>query len=62
MYPIDSRRLKIFASNGETQDKLSTYDLDSIVSKIMCLPYKKQKIFIPILHTMDSLSALSMEN
>lgn len=54
--PIDSARLKIFASNAEMNNELSIYDLDSIVSKIMCLPYKDENIFIPILHTMDSLS------
>lgn len=55
-FPIDSTRLKIFASNADMIDDLSIYDLDSIASKIMCLPYKDENIFIPILHTMDSLS------
>lgn len=54
--PIHSSRLNIFASNAETDDSISTFDLDSIISKIMCLPYKNEYIFIPILHTMDSLS------
>lgn len=55
-YPIDSMRLKIFASNAETEDVLTVYGLDSIVSKIMHLPYKNENMFIPILHTIDSLS------
>lgn len=54
--PFDSVKLKIFKSNGKMNDKPSTFDLESIVSKIMCLPYKDDYIFIPILHTMDSLS------
>lgn len=54
--PIDSTRLNIFASNDEMTDELTIYNLNSILSKIMCLPYKDEKIFIPILHTIDSLS------
>lgn len=54
--PLNSDKLKIFASNGNMHNELSTFDLDSIVSKMMYLPYKDSYIFIPILHTMDSLS------
>lgn len=50
-FPIDSTRLKIFASDAKQYDSLQIFDLDSIDSKVMCLPFKNENIFIPILHT-----------
>lgn len=54
--PMNSTLLKIFASDGKTHDTLKTYGINSIASKLMYLPSKEKFVFIPIIHTMDSLS------
>lgn len=54
--PIDSTRLKIFTSDGILDDELHTYGINDIASKMICLPFEDNFAFIPILHTMESLS------
>lgn len=50
--PIDSTKLKIFKSDGELDDTLSTYEMNEVASKMICLSLKDNFVFIPILHTM----------
>lgn len=53
--PLNSAKLKIFSSDGLLHDELRTYDIESIFSKMMCLPKREEFVYMPILHTMDSL-------
>lgn len=56
--PINSTKLKIFVSDGNTDNELHTYDIDSIALKFMYLPTRDKFAFIPIVHTMDSLQSI----
>lgn len=53
--PIDSAKLKIYCSNGIVSNVLQIYDLSSILTKIICVPLNETFIYMPILHTMESL-------
>lgn len=49
--PMLSSSLNIFISNGETKND-SLYKLDQITAKFVCLTYKTEFVFIPLLHTL----------
>lgn len=54
--PIDSSKLYIYRSNCKITDELHVYILESIVAKMMCLPYDgDDAVFLPVLHTMEVL-------
>lgn len=53
--PISSIKLKIFESDGKENDGLAIFDIDSVVAKIICLPFDERFVFLPMLHTADSL-------
>lgn len=54
--PINSTRLKIFSSDGIFDDEPHSYEIDEVASKLICLPILDKFAFIPIVHTLDSLS------
>lgn len=53
--PIDSSKLDIYVTSGVTTNELHAYSLNSVVSKMMRLPYNKEFVFLPLLHSMESL-------
>lgn len=54
--PFNSTRLKIFSSDGILDGGLRFYEIENVAAKMMCLPNKDKFAFIPIVHTMNSLS------
>lgn len=55
--PICSTKLKIFESDGKEKDNFFIFDVDSIVAKIICLPNDMRFVFVPMIHTVDSLDS-----
>lgn len=53
--PIDSSKLDIYITNGEVTDELHVYGLNSVKSKMMCLSSDDEFVFLPLLHSMESL-------
>lgn len=56
-YPLTSSKLNIFISDGVTNSEFRNYDLESVMAKMVCLPYNDQFVFIPLLHSMESLNS-----
>lgn len=54
--PISSSELKIFLSDGRLSDESFLYRLNSIIGKMICLPYQNESVFIPLQHSMDVLA------
>lgn len=54
--PLKSSYLHIFSSDGHLDDDLTNYHVREIKAKMMCLNYKDTFLFIPILHSIDSLN------
>lgn len=54
--PLQSSKLNIFMSDGEVHGDLCMFDLKSIAAKMMCLPFETNFVFIPLLHTLESLN------
>lgn len=54
--PISSSELKIFSSDGRLSDESFVYRLNSIIGKMICLPYQNESVFIPLEHSMDVLA------
>lgn len=52
--PISSSRLGIFMSNGITGPILP-FEMNSIKSKMLCLSYNSNFIFMPLLHTLKNV-------
>lgn len=52
--PFSSSHLDIYISNGEKNEKMY-YNVDRIKSKLMCLSYNNEMIFLPILHSLDEM-------
>lgn len=51
--PFDSKNLNIFLSDGEVNAAESHYfELTTIKAKMFCLPYEKQWVFVPLLHSL----------
>lgn len=51
--PINSTKLKIFSSNGALEHIPHTFELKEFACKMICLPFKDNLAFIPIIHTME---------
>lgn len=60
--PISSTKLKIFLSNGKKSEELKTFNLNSIEAKMVCLPYNDQFVFMPLIHSSESLDNLNNKN
>lgn len=56
--PIDSIKLDIYASSGEVECNLHTYNINSIKAKMMSIEITKQTVFIPLLHSLESLNQI----
>lgn len=55
--PLNSNNLNIYLSDGKTFESC-TFKISDIFSKMICLPYQSKFVFIPLEHTIDSLSVL----
>lgn len=51
-HPFSSSNLNIFVSNREKNDPKS-YKITDIKCKLICLSYKTNSVFIPLLHSLD---------
>lgn len=51
-FPISSRFLDIYESDGKTNSDIEKFELKSIKAKLICLPNHQTSVFIPILHTL----------
>lgn len=54
--PIDSVNFDIYVSNGELSEELFMYSTNSILAKMMCLPFDDNSVFIPHLDSLETLS------
>lgn len=54
-YPYSSHKTDIFISNGENY-AMCSYELKEIKAKMVCLSYKDEFVFIPLLHSLDELA------
>lgn len=54
--PITYSKLNIFLSDGKINCELKCYGIDFIVAKMMCLPYRENFVYIPIVHSIDRLN------
>lgn len=54
--PIASSHLSIFKSDGKLNSKISVYEISFIKSKMITLPIESNFVYIPILHTLESLN------
>lgn len=54
--PLTSTRLNIYMSNGELNNEASTYEIHTIAAKMICLEYKSSFVYMPILHSLETLS------
>lgn len=61
IHPLPSRYLDIYISNGETKESIF-FDISEIRSKLMCLSYKNDFVFIPLLHSLDEQNKISLPN
>lgn len=56
-YPVTSTKLNIYASDGTTNHDLDTFEIESIVAKMICLSYNAHLlVFIPLLHTLSEIN------
>lgn len=55
-FPLTSTKLFIYASNGTTSDNLCIYNIKSVIAKMIRLPCNEQFVYMPILHTLESLN------
>lgn len=53
--PINSAKFDIYESNCILNEELCTFSSKSIKAKMMCLPSGDKFVFIPILHSLESL-------
>lgn len=51
-FPISSKYLDIYQSDGQTSSDIVEYSLQSIKAKLICLPIDQSYVFIPLLHTL----------
>lgn len=49
--PFDSKNLNIFLSDGKLNE-FQYFELSAIKAKMFCLPYEKEWVFVPLLHTL----------
>lgn len=49
-FPISSKYLDIYESDGETNSEIKEFNLQSVKSKLICLPIN-HFVFIPLIHT-----------
>lgn len=54
--PLTSTKLNIYQSDGELNEHSDTYDIESIIAKMMCFGFESKFVFIPLLHSLESLS------
>lgn len=52
--PITSSKLQIFISDGDLHDDLRFFNLHSILTKMVCLPYYDEIVLMPLVHTMTA--------
>lgn len=52
--PVSSSRLNIYMSNGITAS-IKPFSLECIKSKMLCLPYDSNFVFLPLLHTLKNI-------
>lgn len=56
-HPYSSSKTDIYLSNGQTcESKL--YTISEIKAKMICMSYKDEFVFIPLLHTIDEISKI----
>lgn len=55
-FPVTSTKLHIYASNGKTCNELDVFNIESVIAKMICLPCKEIFVYIPLLHTLESLN------
>lgn len=51
--PLNSTKLHIYISDGETEDTECMFELAQIKAKFVCLSYNFDFVFIPLLHTLN---------
>lgn len=54
--PLNSAKLNIFMSDGELNNEISTFDINAIAAKMICLESESNFVYIPILHSLEILS------
>lgn len=54
-YPVSSRRLHIFQSDGGLEDIVRPYKITNIKAKMVSLSIGDQLIFMPLIHTLKSI-------
>lgn len=54
--PLTSTKLNIYQSDGKLNECSDTYDIESIMAKMMCFELESKFIFIPLLHSLESLN------
>lgn len=59
-HPYSSHNTDIFLSNG-VKEKEKFYEIQEIKSKMMCLSYGKEFVFIPLLHSLDESSEILLK-
>lgn len=51
--PLNSTKLHIYISDGETEDAECMFELAQIKAKFVCLSFNFDFVFIPLLHTLN---------
>lgn len=51
--PFNSTFIKVFSSDGILHETKKLYSTDDIDCKLIALKYREEKVFIPLLHTLD---------
>ena len=52
-----SSKLNIYESPGETSEEDNLFSIEAIVAKMMCLNCDTKFVYIPILHSLESLNS-----
>lgn len=54
--PLTSTKLNIYMSDGELNNEATVCDIHAIAAKMICLEYDSNFVYIPILHSLETLS------
>lgn len=59
--PYSSHITDIYVSNGDLLNIDKIYNINQIKAKLLCLSYKDDFVFIPLLHSIDELNEMMDE-
>lgn len=54
--PLNSTKIHVYMSDGAFHDELYFCDINSVMTKLVCLSYNENIVFIPILHALESFN------